>query len=194
MIGDGSGQPEELPLGGEPSSTIRPLSDSRAYALEPWDARSPVPAAMLNPALIAAILAAAANQYEDTSGVAMPWTLSFLVPPIVLHRPSREALPRTSKTSLSRWVAENATLSAGFPARATHLLPHVREGLRFGLRHDVFHLTKQGAALYCENAPKTSRRSPGDLVPVIRGAGMLGRIFARTGDAATVFAALRVRP
>lgn len=162
--------------------------------LQPWSQRSPVPAAMFNPALIAVIIGAAANQYQTKGGFPMPWPLCFLVPPMVLHSPTREALPKTSTTSLPKWSADHPVLTAGFPPRAQHLAQHVREGLRFGLREGVFDLALEGSALQCDKLPKTTKNSPGDLAPVVRGAGMLGRIFARTGDAATVYAALRVRP
>jgi hypothetical protein len=159
-----------------------------------WTQRSPVPATMFNPALIAVVLAAAANQFKDKSGFPMPWPMSYLVPPMVLHEPTRTALPKTSSTSLPKWVGEQAILTAGFPSRARHLAPHVREGLRFGLREQMLELVLQGTALQCTKLPKTTKNSPGDLAPIVRGAGMLGRIFARTGDAATVYAALRIRP
>lgn len=162
--------------------------------LIPWLQRSPVPAAMFNPALIAVVLAATAHQYEDKSGFPMPWPMSYLVPPMVLHEPTRTALPKTSSTSLPKWVGDQAILTAGFPARAQHLAPHVREGLRFGLREKMLELALQGTALQCSQLPKTTKNTPGDLASIVRGAGMLGRIFARTGDAATVYAALRIRP
>jgi Family of unknown function (DUF6521) len=113
---------------------------------------------MFNPALIAVIIAAAANQYEETCGFAMPWPLSFLVTPMVLHAPTREALPRTSRTSLAKWVSDNAVLSAGFPARASHMGPTVREGVRFGLREQMFALVP-GNALLCRTLPKTRRNN-----------------------------------
>jgi hypothetical protein len=168
--------------------------DARVGILPPWQVRSSVSAAMFNPALIAVILAAAANQYETASSFPMPWPMSYLVPPIVLHEPTRDVLPKTSRTSLPKWAADQIVLTVGFPARAQHLAPYVREALRFGLREQMFNLTLQGTALQCTALPKTTKNSPGDLAPIVRAAGMLGRMFARTGDAATVFAALRIRP
>ena len=60
-----------------------------------WADRPPEVAALLNPAQLAAISAAAASQYERASRQAMPWPLAFLVAPLVLHRGTREALPGT---------------------------------------------------------------------------------------------------
>jgi hypothetical protein len=159
-----------------------------------WEERSPVPAAMFNPALIAVIVAAAVDQYEHRSGFPMPWPMSFLVPPMVLHGPTRDALPRTSRTSLSSWIGSEAVLAAGFPRRAQHLAPQVREGIRFGVRHQLLEISGPSGALTCPTPPKTTKSSPGDLIPIVRAAGMLGRIFARAGGSADVYAALRVRP
>ena len=64
----------------------------------------------------------------------MPWPVAFIVAPLVLHAPSREALPSSTRTYLSTWVSRNALIRAGFPKRATELAPFVREGLRFGVR------------------------------------------------------------
>lgn len=161
--------------------------------LPPWPERSTVPAVMFNPALMAVVIAAAANQYEDKSGFGMPWPLSFLIPPLVLHAPTREAMPKTSRTSLAKWVADNPVLAAGFVERATHMSPHVREGIRFGLREQILVVTS-AMSLRCPTLPKTTARNPGDLASVVRAAGMLGRIFGLIGDAATVFATLRVQP
>jgi hypothetical protein len=80
--------------------------------MRPWADRSPEAAALLNPALLAAISAAAASQYERASDEAMPWPLTFLVAPLVLHRGTREALPRDTRTHLPAWVADNPVIRA----------------------------------------------------------------------------------
>jgi len=51
-----------------------------------WADRLPEAAALLNPALLAAISAAAASQHEQVSRQAMPWPLTFLVAPLVPRR------------------------------------------------------------------------------------------------------------
>ena len=68
-------------------------------------------------ALLATLVAHAARAYEREAGP-MSWPLAFLVPPIVLHRPTRDALPRDTRTHLSTWVSREPVLRAGFPARA----------------------------------------------------------------------------
>jgi hypothetical protein len=66
-----------------------------------WVERSPVAAAMLNPALLAAVTAAAAAEYTRLSGDAMPYTYAYLVAPLVLHLDTRAALPRRIDSYIS---------------------------------------------------------------------------------------------
>src|SRR4051794_20248722 len=86
-----------------------------------WRDRQQVPAAYLNPALVATVLAAASDGYRTERRRTMSWPLAFLVAPLVLHRTTRQALPRTTATHLTAWVSRNAALHAGFPARARSL-------------------------------------------------------------------------
>ena len=149
---------------------------------------------MFNPALISVTIATAANQYEETAGFAMPWPLAHLVTPLVLHRPTREGLPRTKATSLAKWAGDNTVLVAGLPARARQLAPYVREGLRFGLREGTIELVDGDALRSLAETQINVRKVDGDLAVIYRAAGMIGRVFGRTGSAATVFAALHVQP
>jgi ABC-three component (ABC-3C) system Middle Component 3 len=153
-----------------------------------WPDRSPVRAAYLNPALVAGILAAAARSYESTAQQPMVWPMAFLVGPLVLHRPTRQALPKTTATHLSAWTSRNTLLRAGFPARAKALTPSVREGLRFGLRHGL--LTVDGGALH--GAPGSTRDK--ELTALLSSARLVGRWLAKTDQPATVFAILGVEP
>jgi hypothetical protein len=162
--------------------------------LPKWELRSPVPAAMFNPALVAVTIATAANQFEETSGFPMPWPLAHLVTPLVLHKPTREALPRTKATSLTKWSSDNTVLIAGFPARAKQMAPYVREGLRFGLREGTIELVGGDALRSLAEPQITPRKTAGDLPVIYRASGMIGRVFGRAGSAASIYAALQVQP
>lgn len=153
-----------------------------------WHERSQVPAAYLNPAFIAAVLAAAARGYQSERGRLMVWPLAFVVGPLVLHRSTRQALPRNMATHLSVWVSRQPLLHAGFAARARELVPVVREGLRFGLRHDILTLEAGGLT--------GSRGSTRDvqLHALLNSARLVGRWLAKTDRPATVFALFGVEP
>jgi hypothetical protein len=71
---------------------------------------------MLNPALLAAVTAAASEEYARSSGVAMPWPYAFLTAPLVLHRDTREALPRDTRTYIATWITQNPVLRLASPS------------------------------------------------------------------------------
>jgi hypothetical protein len=156
-----------------------------------WADRSKEAAALLNPALLAVVSAAAASEYERESRQAMPWPLIFLVAPLVLHRDTRAALPKTTRTHLSTWITNHPVIRAGFPQRAEALTETVREGLRFGLTHSVLSVTQEGRLR--GNLSATARPiEGGDAAAIVRSAGLVGKWFTQADRPATLFALLGV--
>jgi hypothetical protein len=153
-----------------------------------WADRSRVEASLLNPALIALLMAEAAKEYERQAEP-MSWPLTFLIPPLVLHRPTRDALPRDTRTHLSTWIARQPVIRAGFPERAAAMAPLSREGLRFGMRNGVLDAS-EGKVRGLSSRPAP----PGDLRVLVNRAGLVGRWLARTDQPSTVFALFGVRP
>jgi hypothetical protein len=153
-----------------------------------WRDRSQVRAAYLNPAIVAALVAAACDGYSAVSSQAMAWPLAFVAAPLVLHRPTRDRLPQTTATRLTTWIGRNAALQAGFPARAKALAPTVREGLRFGLRHRALALGPDGLT------SAISVRLAGDAGTITDKARFVGRWLGRSGDTVTIFGLLGVEP
>lgn len=156
-----------------------------------WTERPPLVSPMFNPALIASLLAAAVESYTKENRTGMPWALSFLTAPLVLHRGTRQALPASSRTHLSTWVSAHPVLRAGFPARAQTLVGPVRAGLRFSLRHQVLKLEED--LLYTQL--RLLKAPPGhqELANVLNRSRRVGRWLA-TVDTATAFAHLGVAP
>jgi hypothetical protein len=153
-------------------------------AMTEWSARSSVPAAFLNPALLAALIAAAAAGHDRETQSPLPWPLSFVIAPLVLHRETRETLPTSLATHIGVWVSRNPVLRAGLPLRARSLIEPVREGLRLGLRHGLLTVEAGGVR-------HTGRLRPpdaGDLRQVLSKATFAGRWVSRAEEPATVFA------
>lgn len=148
---------------------------------------------MLNPALIATIVAEADRGYLKESDSNIPWMLSFLAVPMVLHRGTREALPASTSTHLATWVSRNPVLRAGFPQRAAGLVEHVREGIRFGLANGVFQVAGDRIIAPTRRRPR-GFEIPSELGEIIRKANLAGRWMAKSDSPATIFAVLGVAP
>lgn len=144
---------------------------------------------MLNPSLLATLLSGAATGYERERLSGLPWPLSFVVAPMVLHKGTREALPSRISTHLPTWVSRNPVLRAGFPLRAGSLVEPVREGLRFGLRNRV--LTVEAGTIRSTGGLNPSA-SAGDLAALLTKAIFVGRWLTRLEEPATAFALLGV--
>lgn len=146
---------------------------------------------MLNPALLASLITAAAGEYHRAAGDPMPWPLAFLVAPMVLHRRTRNALPRTTRTHLANWLASHPVEHAGFARRVHALADVVREGLRFGLAHSMLSIDDQGRVLGTVNARPLSSTETRAL---INKAGFVGKWLAKLDEPATAFILLNVKP
>lgn len=155
-----------------------------------WEDRPQVAAIMLNPALCSVLLSESARAYAGQANApAMPFPLAFVVLPLVLHRPSRQALPRDTRTYLTAWLGRHPVVRAGFPGRAQALVGHTREALRFGERSGVLSMTGAGVQGQVD-ATKVNDAFTRELAKASR---LAGRWFALAGPVPTVFQALGVR-
>ncbi|WP_327707066.1 DUF6521 family protein [Streptomyces decoyicus] len=172
--------------------TTPPTGQIRAPTAETaWNEPAALVAAMLNPALIATLLSAAADAYTRRQTTGMPWALSFIVAPMTLHQGTREALPVSTRTHLSTWISHHPVLRAGFPRRAKVMVAPVRAGLRFGLRHDVLEVHHD--CLKPATPPHTTPPQDTEMHDILRSARLIGRWMAEN-EAAAVFAGLGVGP
>ena len=154
-----------------------------------WTDRPQVEAAMLNPALFAAILSVGARGFEGRAGEPPVWLSGFLIPPLTLHRPTREALPKTVATHLASWVTREPLVRAGFPQLAKQLTPLTMEGLRVGLRAGI--LTFEDGRL---RGTLGTPSAEGDLRDILRAADLVGRWLTKLDQPSSAFALLGVRP
>lgn len=157
--------------------------------MQQWSRRNPAVADLLNPALVATVIATAADQYERNAAQPMPFELSFLLTPLVLHRDTRLSLPQRTNSHLTKWVSSHGVLAAGFGARAKSLVEPTREGLRFGVRGGAIEI--DGVSL---TAHMTLNRPAliGDIADVVKKSGFVGRWFTKLDSPATAFALLGV--
>jgi hypothetical protein len=160
-----------------------------------WSERSRTQAVMLNPALLAVITANAAVQFRATGGHSMPWPLAFIVAPLVLHRGTREALPRTTRTHWGAWVSEHPVEHAGFARRALSLRDPVQDGVRFGLSTGVLEVTPDGGLTgTLASGRGHTLEMDSEAHQIIAKAGFVGRWLTKIDQPATAFVLLGVAP
>lgn len=146
-------------------------------------------AAFLNPALVGAVQAVMAQEYELKRGRAMIWPLGMVLPVLVLHRSTREALPAGIRTHLPTWAGRNPALLAGFGARVDSAQPVLREGLRFALRHGLIRVETGTVHV----VPLSTQRAEGELRELLKAARLVGKWAATVDQPSTLMALLGVR-
>lgn len=145
-----------------------------------WSERPVEEARNLNPAFCAELIARTVGEFHKSCGTPLSIAVAFLVLPLTLHKPTRDALPGRANAAFATWVAENSPLLAELPGRVSRLRPVSREALLFALRYQV--LAIHDGELIPGNKPVRlgSRASPNtdDVNEARAAAGLLGRWFA----------------
>ena len=166
--------------------------------MQPWSARVVEEANLFNPAFCATLLAKAADDFAKKANRPLPFALTFLVLPIVLHRGTRSALPGSTVTSLLPWVQDNREQIVDFAQRVQSLQPITREALLFGVQHQTLLLTSKGdVAIGAKRQSATDKRTglfTDEARECVDRAGFLGRWLSTAGTTATNYAAWGVAP
>lgn len=162
-----------------------------------WELRPQEEANLLNPPFCALILSLAVENYEKSLRDGMPLALAFLVLPIVLHKPTREALPQRTTRAISSWLDEREDLRATFAERARSLSPYVREALLYSLVHDRLKLSDQGHLLLgtkTRGFASYVAAATDEVKDCVTKAQFVGRWLTSAGNVPTIFALWGVRP
>jgi hypothetical protein len=148
--------------------------------------------ALFNPAFLAALIGQAATSHRTDHDGPLPLALGYLVAPMVLHTPTREALPRVN-ARLAMWADRHQLLRAELRWRAPQLTEITRHGLRFGIRYELIALVPGGIEA---GAVFTRLLTPdgGEAAECWKAAKLLGRWLPRAGPPATILALLGMRP
>lgn len=164
----------------------------------PWAERAQEEANLLNPSFLSVLIERLAAGHRERVGRGLPWPLIYLGIPVVLHKPTRDALPGNVNTSMAAWTRQHPLQVGSLPPRAQSLRPLISEALLFGLtRREV---TRDGATLVPPE--RRRRRPPGlelrdptdDFRDCVTKATFIGRWCADSGLPATVMALWGVRP
>ncbi|WP_282276228.1 three component ABC system middle component [Stenotrophomonas sp. PS02297] len=165
----------------------------------PWREQPSEQARLFNPAFLGALVLCSADGYQRTSQErhGLPYPLAFLVLPIVLHKLTREALPRTTRTSLPAWISVNAYTQVGFPVRASSLVSSTKDSIAVACRGGLIAI--EGSRL-CARAKMSTItqfantvRSP-EVSDCLKKAQFVGKWFSGSGDYQTIMALWGVRP
>ena len=166
--------------------------------MEDWRNRAIEEANLFNPAFCATLLGKAGEEFTKKATGAMPFALSFLILPVVLHRATREALPSSTITSLLPWIQDHREQLVGFSGRVQSLREITREAIMFGMAYETLTVSVDGnLSIGAKRLSATAKRTQlftDEARACVDRAGFLGRWFAAAGTMATIYSAWGVTP
>jgi hypothetical protein len=165
--------------------------------MKPWRLRAFDEANLYNPAFCGFLLRTCVEQYRKESGADMPYALAFLALPLLLHTPTRRALPRSVATGLLIWLQGHADVRLEFPDRAADFVPYTKEAIALAIAGDLLELVPGGRlGLPGKRPPAASKMGvlTAEVMECIDKAKFLGKWFARSGTESTIFTYLGVTP
>lgn len=163
----------------------------------PWSSRPTEERTLLNPSFCTSLIWYAATGYTSNGSTRLRFDLAFLVLPFVLHRETRETLPRQTTTSLAVWLQDNPLVPSRVADRARTLLPFTKEALTYGGVHGLLDFVDGtvGANTSWKKKVAVEFRSATDEVRLCASkAEFVGKWFAKAGNPDTVMALIGVRP
>lgn len=162
--------------------------------MKPWTERPIEIAHLLNPAFCSILLREAVEGYFQESDANMPYVLSFLVLPIVLHKPTRDLLPRSISTKLHSWIQENQSALVGFVDRVRWTIPYTKEAITYAAAADLILISEEGKFSSIKKRQKKLWSKTSEPFFCKKKALFVGRWFSLAGDLATIMAMWGIRP
>ena len=165
--------------------------------MKQWAERTREEAHLLNPAFCCVTITSACAGYSESNDHPLPFALAFMVLPIILHKHTRESLPRTPRTSMPAWLLDHAEARIGFHERLMALRPHTREALYYGLAFDWIAMGDLGVIRCVAPAALINRAVgslDGDARDCVSRARFLGKWFGAAASTETTMALWGIRP
>ena len=159
--------------------------------------RSTEELALMNPAFLAALLYFAVQGYEGETGKGLPFSLAFLIPPVVLVKLFRLALPNRRDSSLATWLQNHVDFRLQFGDVVSSLIPVVREGILFAANKGVLSVTEgriEEKSKLLNGYNSIIAKNTEEFKEILKKAQFVGRWYANSGSEQTIFALWGVRP
>lgn len=165
-----------------------------------WQKRPVEVRNLFNPAYCSKLIHDAIKGYSQQAKHGMPYPLLFLVLPVILHKSTREALPRSISSKLHVWLGNTPSARVGFAQRTRDLVSITKEGLSFGIDRGHISLSIEdrfistGKQFRKLQRPIAENLSELDVNEIERRALFVGRWFARAGSISSIYVMWGIRP
>ena len=160
-------------------------------AMEKWNRRPDEVKSLLNPAFCGLLIYTVVDEYIKKTKRTFPFSLSYLILPLILPDDIRNSIDRTKY--FSRWVQKNSSHLISFSRVAKALVPFTNETIEFLLQSSSIDLTSKGSFVVRSNALRKNINDS-ELKDFMNKARQIGRWFAENNDVTSIYICLGVRP
>lgn len=168
--------------------------------MKAWSDRPQEVANLLNPAFCGRVIYHSVEGYAQQHHRNMPYALTFVVLPLILHPATRVTIHGTTR-HFEVWLNTNQHIKVGLATRARTLVPYVREALTFLFQSRTLAVANNSnaaliirARLRQANPRRRSVPEIGDVRDCAQKALILGRWLGRVDSGVAVYAALGLMP
>lgn len=151
--------------------------------------------ALYNPAFIAVLTGRAVQGHQQQYDRPCVLPVAMLAAVMALQPSIRQLLPRSTRSSLTRWLEENRAVKVMMGENATALAAVVRPGLLLALQTGLLHCGNDGRLSVASGTlTKVVTGLTEEAVAIERASHLLGRWLPSSGSLSTVMTLLGVRP
>jgi len=162
-----------------------------------WQDRPQEVANIFNPPFCCTLLTSSVVGYKANHTQGMPFSIAFLIFPLILHKKTREALPISSKSSLPAWIEENPNIKFNFLENLLSLKPFVGEAILFGSKHGWLSYETGLISTPIKDNQITNiafNKSEGEVRECILRARVVGKWLSNSGTIETIMGLFGVKP
>jgi len=149
---------------------------------------------LFNPAFCGLLLFRAMKEFQANDHKGMPFSLSLLVLPLVLPSSYRSMILTSARSSILKMVTAHPEMLIGFANRTRHLVPCTLESLALLAMHNSFSVDEDGHFLCKSGMALNKFDGSAETEQCQHAAKLVGRHFARSGDRATIYVTLGIKP
>jgi hypothetical protein len=161
----------------------------------PWNQRSSIVANLFNPAFCALLLFDSINHYsKKNNNKGMPYSISYLILPIVLHKETRDSLPGSINSLLHPWIQKNPNICVGFAQRTRKFVSFTKEAIILGSNSGLFSFSDCNFLPGRIKDKNLNWESNSEVYECRKKAQFLGRWFSQVEDVSMIFVIFGVRP
>ncbi|NPU93355.1 MAG: hypothetical protein HPY82_15705 [Gammaproteobacteria bacterium] len=159
-----------------------------------WRSRPRDVANMFNPAFCAAIINRVAMGYQQAADQGIPYSLTFIALPLILHPNSSQFIPVKANSRMHAWVLNTPEVIFGFEERARSIAPIVRESVAFGVQNKIIAYSKGALITPIASRDLKQWEKRDENVLLCKQSQVFGKLLSQIKDLPTVFSLFGIRP